>query len=204
VSQQIGILIIDNDEASQTALRQVLDSEGWRVRVVPVAGNALPELAAGDYRLVIANVSLIGLSGPIFETLKELALAQITEPGQKLLRVLFLVPELAGRESQPVLERNGLPYSLKPFHLHDFLEKISDLLMETETIKAPIRRVLTAPKAMAKRKKPGAWGTQRRETSMFAERDDYCMTEEEILEYERLEREEEERKKKKRLENQNP
>jgi len=198
VSQEIAILIIDDDEASQTALRQVLDSEGWRVRIVPKASQALPELATGEYRLVIANVSLIGLSGPLFNTLKELALAEATAPGQRLLRVLFLIPELAGRDVQPTLERDGLPYSLKPFHLHDFLEKISDLLMETETIRAPIRRVQTAPKAPAQRKKTGGWGRQRRETSMFAERTDYTMTEEELLEFERQEKEEEEQKKKKK------
>ncbi len=33
---KIGILIIENDEANQSALRQLLDSEGWQVRVVPV------------------------------------------------------------------------------------------------------------------------------------------------------------------------
>ncbi len=198
MSQQIGILIIDDDEASQTALREVLDSEGWRVRVVSRTDQALPVLATGDYRLVIANVSLIGLSGPLFETLKELALAEAVEPGQRLLRVLFLVPELAGREAQPALERDGLPYSLKPFHLHDFLEKISDLLLETKAIQAPIRRVETAAKTPGQRKKSGGWGRQRRETSMFADRDDYVMTEEEILEYERQEKEEEERKKKKK------
>ena len=201
MSQQIGILILDDDEASQTALREVLDSEGWRVRVVSRANQALPVLATGDYRLVIANVSLVGLSGPLFETLKELALAEAVEPGQRLLRVLFLVPELAGREAQPALERDGLPYSLKPFHLHDFLEKISDLLLQTKSIQAPIRRVEMAAKTPDQRKKSGAWGRQRRETSMFAARDDYVMTEDEILEYERQEKEEEERKKKKKQPN---
>src|SRR5256885_3924678 len=57
------------------------------------------------------------------------------------VRVLFLVPELAAPEAQPALEHEQLPYSLKPFHLHDFLEKVSDLLLETGAIPQPIRRV---------------------------------------------------------------
>jgi hypothetical protein len=34
-STQVGILVSEDDPHSGTALRQILDSEGWRVRVVP-------------------------------------------------------------------------------------------------------------------------------------------------------------------------
>ena len=57
---RIGILIIDDDVVSQSALRQVLDSEGWNVRIVPVLSDALPELSSGEWSLVIVNV--IGMS----------------------------------------------------------------------------------------------------------------------------------------------
>ena len=73
------ILIIDDDEVSQSALRQVLDSEGWHVRIVSVLRDALPELSSGEWSLVIVNVSMTGLSGPVFLTLKELALAPAVE-----------------------------------------------------------------------------------------------------------------------------
>jgi len=33
--RQVGILILDDDAQSQGALKQILDSEGWRVRMVP-------------------------------------------------------------------------------------------------------------------------------------------------------------------------
>jgi len=46
---KIGILIIEDDEANQSALRQLLDSEGWHVRVVPVVSQALGELASGEW-----------------------------------------------------------------------------------------------------------------------------------------------------------
>ena len=35
----VNILIIEDDPASQTALRQVLDSEEWRVQIVPEANS---------------------------------------------------------------------------------------------------------------------------------------------------------------------
>ena len=43
---EVGILIIDDDVVSQRALKNVLDSEGCRVRVAPLASEAMAELAS--------------------------------------------------------------------------------------------------------------------------------------------------------------
>jgi len=196
---EVGILIIDDDKDSQLALRQVLDSEGWRVRVVPVASQGLVALASGEWTLVLVNVAMAGLSGPLFSTLRELAEADAEPAGtaRKRARVLFLVPELAAKEAQPLLESHGLPYTLKPFHLHDFLEKISDLLLEAGAIPGPIRQMRFEHTGRGRRPKDRRSGTERRQVKMFASRDDYQMTEEEIAEFERQEEEERKKKQKK-------
>ncbi len=191
----VGILVIDDDEQSQEMLRHVLDAEGWSVRVAPVASQALAELATGAWNLAIASVGMTGLDGPLFHILRELALAPAVEAGRTRIRVLFLVPEAVAASAQPALERDGLPYEPKPFHLHDFLEKVSDLLIETQAIPAPIRRVRYDQKSRGRPKeRPGS--RDRRNTAMFAAREEYTMTEEEIAEFEKKEKEEEERKKK--------
>lgn len=211
---EVGILIIDDDIVSQRALKNVLDSEGWRVRIVPLASHALPELASGGWNLVIVNIALTDVRGPIFAILRELALADpvdhpAEEAGKELdetngpelnvpvndngkakpapksrLRVLFLVPALAAKDVQPVLEQEGLPYILKPYHLHDFLEKVSELLVESGAIDAPIRsmRDFVAARKRAKHRRSGP-----RRGAMFASREDYQMTEEEMTEWERQE-----------------
>ena len=130
---EVGILIVDDDVASQRALKNILDSEGWRVRIVPKASEALGELAAGGWNLAIVNVALADPGGPLFAILKELAQAPVEagvpaedgsdSPPQRRIRVLFLVPLLMAKEVQPVLEREGLPHSPKPYHLHEFLER---------------------------------------------------------------------------------
>ena len=200
-ASKVGILVIDDDERSQAALRLVLDTEGCYVRIVPAATQVFAELAGGNWKLVIANVTMTGLEGPLFTTLKELAQAPPVEAGRTRVRVLFLVPEQAGAETQLRLEHEQLPYALKPFHLHDFLEKVSDLLLETHAIAAPIRRVRHESKGAARSRRVGdkgqRWGRERRDTSMFASRDAYMMTEEEIAEFERQEEEERKKKKKK-------
>jgi DNA-binding response OmpR family regulator len=193
----IGILILDDDAVSQAALEQVLDSEGWEVRVVAKSHEALAELARGAARLVIANVAMTGVAGPVFEILRELALAPAEEGARSPARVLFLVPTLAASEVQQVLERAGLSYLLKPYHLHDFLEKVSDLLLEARAIEAPLRNIQFEFRAAPRPLVRGGTRLEGRRNEMFAGRAEYMMTEEEILEYERAEAEETARKKKK-------
>jgi DNA-binding response OmpR family regulator len=193
----IGILILDDDAVSQAALVQVLDSEGWEVRVVGKAHEALAELARGTARLVIANVAMIGVAGPVFEILSELALATAAEGARAPARVLFLVPALTASEVQPILERAGLPYLLKPYHLHDFFEKVSDLLLEGKAIETPLQNLQFEFRAAPRPLVRDGTRLEGRRNEMFAARAEYMMTEEEMLEYERQEAEEIARKKKK-------
>lgn len=200
---EVGILILDDDKATGVALHQMLDSEGWNVRVVLSANEALAEMASGAWRLVIANVALTGPDSVLFGMLSELNQTPVVEGAAPPLRVLFLLPEGVDPEAKKSLERGRLPYALKPFHLHDFLDKISDLLLETGAIPKPIRRVqhgspvgATQPLRDSRRRRgAGAGG---RQTSMFAAREDYTMTEEELLEYERQEEAERKKKQKKK------
>ncbi len=202
---RIGILIIENDEANQSALRQVLDSEGWQVRVVPAVNQALGELSSGEWSLVIVNIAMIGLTSPVYLTLRELALAPAVEEGRVRARVLFVVPDSAALEALPIFEREKLPYVVKPFQFHDLLEKVSDLLMEAAALVNPIRRVRHDSKLSERKRKEGREGREagnafaQRNTTMFAKRDEYSMTEEEIAEYEKNEKEEREMKSKKKL-----
>jgi CheY-like chemotaxis protein len=211
---EVGILVVEDDIVSQRAIKNVLDAEGWRVRILPIASHMLAELSTGTWSLVILNVSLIDLRGPLFSTLKDLAQAEPetaaevpdanaipavgnngNEPEggpRKGLRVLFLVPMVGGQKAQAVLEREDLPYTIKPYHLHDFLEKVSELLVEAGAIGEPMR---TMGNSFARKKRRIAARVSRdtRRGAMFASREDYQMTEEELADFER--QEEEDRKK---------
>lgn len=200
--EPIGILILDDDLVSQAALWQVLDSEGWQIRMVTHANHALAELAHGEARLVIANVAMTGMTGPLYETLEALALSPSIEGTQAPARVLYLVPAIAATEAQPMLERAGLPYLLKPYHLHDLLQKVNDLLLEVRAISAPIRNVQIEFQAKPRPLIRTGTRLDSRRTNMFANREEYSMTEEEMLEYER--QEEEVRNKKKRKPGEKP
>jgi hypothetical protein len=169
-----------------------------------VVTQALMELSSGEWSLVIANIQMVGLTGPVYMTLRELALAPAVEDGKVRARVLFVVPESAVTENLPALERDRLPFVLKPFQFHDLLEKVSDLLMEAAALANPIRRVRHDANSFERKRKEGrdvresGNALAQRNTSMFAKRDAYVMTEEEIAEYEKSEKEEREGKKNKK------
>jgi DNA-binding response OmpR family regulator len=198
---EVGILIVDDDVASQHALKSVLGSEGWRVRIVPDARQALAELATGAWNLAIVNVALADINGPLFAILRELSVAASlaidSDSPRKQLSVLFLVPVRLAAAAQPLLEREELPYALKPYHLHEFFEKVSDLLVQSGAIEEPIR----AMGNFAAKRSPsriGRNGRYARRSAMFASRDDYQMTEEEMAEYERQEEEDRKKREKER------
>jgi PleD family two-component response regulator len=180
--RKVGILVVDDDAPGSSAIRQILDSEGWRVRVVSDTRLLLAELKTGEWSLVIANVALTGLDTPTFITLREISSVSPEDGGR--IRVLYLVPQMTGSQFIGALEMARIPYVVRPYHLHDFLEKVSDLLVEVKAIEAPLRQVRHEFGAIQKKKRQAA-----RSTSMFASRDTYSYTEEELAEYEREEAE---------------
>jgi len=180
--RQVGLLVLEDDPGNAGALKQILDSEGWRVRIVADVPMLHAELKTGEYSLLIANVALIKLESPTFHVLRELNAATPEEGGR--IRVLFVVPEMSGSEYVTALEAARVPYAVRPFHLHDFLEKVGDLLVEVKAIEAPLRMTRYEFGAARKKKKEAG-----RTTSMFASRDSYSYSEEEIAEYEKQEAE---------------
>jgi DNA-binding response OmpR family regulator len=182
VARQVGLLVLEAEPSNAGALKQILDSEGWRVRIVGDVPLLHVELKTGEYSLVIANVEQIGLESPTFHVLRELAAVSEEEGGR--IRVLYVVPELASSQFVQALERAKVPYAVRPFHLHDFLEKVSDLLVEVKAIEGPLRMTRYEFGEARKKKKQA-----NRTTSMFASRDSYSYSEEELAEYERQEAE---------------
>ena len=178
----VNILVLDQEGASANALRQVLDSEGWRVRIVSQGKQLLNELKTGEWSLVIADIGLLGLDSPGYLTLRELSAVGVEDGGR--LRGLFLVPEISASQFVGTLEKARQPYVVRPYHLHDFLEKVSDLLVEVRAIEAPLRQVRYEFGKLRKKKRDS-----NRTNSMFASRDSYSYSEEELAEYEKVEAE---------------
>jgi CheY-like chemotaxis protein len=220
-AREVGILILDSTPAGQQSLRLLLSAEGWHVQVVTDAQQTLQQLLSGAWDLVIANIELALPGGPLFQILKDLAHAEgitveaeeeekeatrttakrspdeVTTVRKRRLRVLFLVPTALAADVVMELEREELPYSILPYHFHDFFEKISDLLVEAGAISQSSRRSRFETSNRARMQQTVK---DQRAPSMFASRREYQMSEEEIAEYERQEEEERRKKNKKEKE----
>lgn len=181
--RQVGILVLESETKNSGVLKQILDSEGWRVRVVPDLALLHAELKTAEYSLLIANIELVGVDSPTFHVLRELATVSAEDGGR--IRALFVLPETGENQYVGHLEVAHLPYVARPFHLHDFLEKVSDLLVEVKAIEGPLRMTRYEFGKALKKKKESS-----RTTSMFASRDSYSYSEEDIAEYERQEAQE--------------
>ena len=64
--RQVGILILDEDAQSAAGIRQLLDSEGWRVDIVADVNALLDELRSGEWTLVIANIAMTGVDSAAY------------------------------------------------------------------------------------------------------------------------------------------
>jgi len=179
--RQVAILVLEEDAENAEAVRQLLDSEGWRVLIVTDSNLLLNELRNGEWALVVANVAVTGTESAAFITLRELASVPPEDGGR--IRVLFIVPEMADIKYVRLLEEARLPYVARPFNFHDFIQKVSDLLFEVHAIAVPLRQVSREFGVVRKKKQDASRGNN----SMFASRESYSYSEEEVAEYERQE-----------------
>jgi DNA-binding response OmpR family regulator len=179
--RQVAILVLEEDAENATAVRQLLDSEGWRVHIVADTNLLLNELRNGEWALVVANVAVTGTDSAAFITLQELASVPAEEGGR--IRVLYIVPETGDVKYVQLLEQARLPYVARPINFHDLIQRVSDLLFEVHAIAAPLRQV-SREFGVVRKKKLEASRTYK---SMFASRDSYSYSEEEVAEYERQE-----------------
>jgi DNA-binding response OmpR family regulator len=51
--RQVGLLVLESDPGGAAALKQILDSEGWRVRIVEDLPMLHVELKTAEYSLIL-------------------------------------------------------------------------------------------------------------------------------------------------------
>ncbi len=181
---EVRVLIVDDEESTRNAIVSLLKTEGWVLETVGEAHAALVKLREGPWHLVIASIEVARFDEPLFESLQ--ALSEAEGP----LRALFLVSVVAAPEVERRLEQLGLPHTVKPLRVDDFLEQVSELLLRAHTIYQPLRKVkelaVAPPRLLEHRVTHDA-----KRGGMFASRKGYDdFTEEELKEFE----EEEEKK----------
>jgi signal transduction histidine kinase/ActR/RegA family two-component response regulator len=118
------ILLVDDEVDLLDLLIRALRSGGYQVDAVSDGEAALARLAETDYRLIICDIRMPGLSGPqLYRRVQERDpdLAQ---------RFMFITGDTVGSATSRFFEETGAPYLCKPFGPADLIKKLSELLRE--------------------------------------------------------------------------
>jgi two-component system, OmpR family, response regulator MprA len=116
----VAILVVDDDAGLRRALRRVLSSHGFDVEVAADGDEALAQLRARPYDLVVLDVMMPGSDGiEVCETLRT---------GGNDLPVLMLTARDAVRDRVVGLEAGADDYLVKPFANEELVARVRALL----------------------------------------------------------------------------
>jgi len=149
---QVGILILDEDAQSQGALNRSSIPMALLVRMVPdTKAFLLADCAPGTVPVYVPCDASHAQRAHWFVTLRSL----LTIPCRRRRQAPRPVHGSRRRREQYVepLERRKLPEVLRPFHLHDFLEKVSDRCRKSVPRSSSAPGTLRNWRACARRRK---------------------------------------------------
>jgi len=115
-------VVVDDDEAMEPAIRDLLQPEGIAVDVLGDAQAALPELLRAAPDLVILDVNMPGMSG------WELCAILRRQSATRTIPILFLTGRLEIKDRITAMQFGGSDYLAKPFSAEDLRRKVRDLL----------------------------------------------------------------------------
>lgn len=111
------ILHMDNEEDTLTSVKTILEKEGYEVNSVSTGREAVKEIEADGYDLLLLDIMMPDLSGwDVFTRVMKANAEQ---------KVIFLtVLEISPKRRQQ-LEKHGIAdYILKPFDRDDFVKRV--------------------------------------------------------------------------------
>lgn len=116
------VLVIDDEEAMLTLIREALVSRGYEVKVATDGEKALSELKTNHFDLAVCDWKMPGLCGrEIYERLRATN-AKICR------RMIFVTGDIVNQEMRQFLEMEKRPCLAKPFTLPEFHTAVDDVL----------------------------------------------------------------------------
>ena len=122
-----SILVVEDETALANALADALRDAGYVVARAADGEEALAEVKARQFDLVICDLKMPRLDGKAFYR----ALAQARPALIK--RVIFVTGDVAGTDAEQFLKESGCRWLAKPFRLADLLRAVREGLSPRET-----------------------------------------------------------------------
>jgi CheY-like chemotaxis protein len=116
------ILVIDDEAVVRQFVSQMLTEEGHEVEAVDSAEVALEEIKNKEYRVIMLDIKMPGMSG--IELYKHL---QKTSPSLAE-RVVFITGDVMGTSTMTFLSKTKVPYIIKPFDAKQLKTEVNRVL----------------------------------------------------------------------------
>ena len=126
------ILLVEDDVALRTSVRQILERSGHEVRVAADGSAGVRELQSGTFELVLLDIGLPFVDGwRILETLE----------GKRLPSVIVISARGEERDKVRALDMGADDYLAKPFGADELLARIRVVLRRAQPAPGPSRIV---------------------------------------------------------------
>jgi signal transduction histidine kinase len=118
-----SVLVVEDEAALGAAVAEALADAGFDVSRASDGLEALEQIDARPFDLIICDLKMPRLDGPAFHR-------QLAGSHPMLARrVLFVTGDVAGTEAERFLEESGCRWLAKPFRLRDLLRVTRELLV---------------------------------------------------------------------------
>lgn len=120
MSQQIRILLVEDEESLREAIKLNLQLEGYHVTVAPDGISALKEFRSSRFDLIILDIMLPEIDG--------FTVCQTIRLENNKIPILILTAKDTPADKVQGLRLGADDYLTKPFHLDEFLLRVKNLL----------------------------------------------------------------------------
>ena len=115
------VLVVDDDDAVRTVTSEMLVRLGYSVATAVDGADALRCLAEGDFRVVLLDLSMPGMSG--------VAAYEALRAAGNSAHVIFMTGYASGEVAELVGADSGVGVLTKPFPLRELKDSIENALL---------------------------------------------------------------------------
>jgi len=124
------ILLIEDDAGAASALRKVLETEGYAVEAVERGDEGLAQAAAAPFDLVLTDLKLPGLSG--------LELAARLHGAKPKLPIIMMTAHGTTETAIQATKLGVYEYLIKPFEAEELLDLVASAVAHSKLMSEPV------------------------------------------------------------------
>ena len=112
------ILILEDDSTFADTLKQLLDSQGYGITIVPTGAEGLQKILAADFDAIVCDMVMPNFPGDMFYLAVQRARPHLTK------RFIFTTGHQSDPKIAGFIKKSGCPALFKPFEMRDLFDAL--------------------------------------------------------------------------------